>query len=271
MKLEASLKHFSPQGLAITDSSKSTSPDRITGTDMMAALGSTASKARFGLWVFLGKNGISADDEQKAVQELAWLAMERAPKNVRKAAGDSFGKCMLILARFAFTEYSRSAASESECRSCNGSGFAEETTTARKVTYPWGSAPYWAKRSRAVRPSDWEKWTEVEEVKKVSCPTCGGKKVTSARCRCRGIGRVLDRKATSEQGAPVFKECERCTGKGFASIPSTNVHKAILSLVPDLHIRTWTRNWKPFYDEMVKECYLAEGQAEGVFEAITKN
>lgn len=84
MKLEASLKRAIPQGLAITDSSKSTSPDRITGTDIMAALGSTAAKARFGLWAFLGKNGISAGDEQKAVQELARMAMDDAPKNVRR-------------------------------------------------------------------------------------------------------------------------------------------------------------------------------------------
>ena len=28
---------------------------------------------------------------------------------------------------------------------------------------------------------------------------------------------------------------------------------------------------KPFYDVLVKECYLAEGQAEKAFEAIIKN
>jgi hypothetical protein len=269
MKLEASLKHFSPQGLAYTDSAQSTSPDRISGTDIMAALGSTASRAKFGFWVFLGKNGISAGDEQKAVHQLASIALESAPKNVRKAAGGQLRQCMLMLARFAFTEYSRSAATVGECKTCRGSGTAEEITTARKVTWPWGPAPYWSKMSRAVRPSDWEKWTEVSGIKKVPCATCGGKKVTSARCRCKGIGNVLDRKATSERGAPVFKECERCGGKGFAGMPSTNVHNAILSLVPDLHVRTWTRNWKPFYDELVKECYVAEGKAAYEFEKVT--
>lgn len=39
MKLEASLKHFSPQGMHISDDVKGTSPDRITGTDVMAAIG----------------------------------------------------------------------------------------------------------------------------------------------------------------------------------------------------------------------------------------
>lgn len=37
MKLEASLKHFSPQGMHISDDVKGTSPDRLTGTDVMAA------------------------------------------------------------------------------------------------------------------------------------------------------------------------------------------------------------------------------------------
>ncbi|AZA39093.1 antitermination protein, partial [Klebsiella pneumoniae] len=54
MKLEASLKHFSPQGMHISDDVKSTSPNRLTGTDVMAAIGTTSSRARFGLAAFLG-------------------------------------------------------------------------------------------------------------------------------------------------------------------------------------------------------------------------
>ena len=87
MKLEASLKHFSPQGMHISDDVKGTSPDRLTGTDVMAAIGTTSSRARFGLAAFFGKAGISKTDEQLAVQALARYAMDAAPKNVRKAAG----------------------------------------------------------------------------------------------------------------------------------------------------------------------------------------
>jgi hypothetical protein len=259
MKLEASLKHFSPQGLAYTDSAKSTSPDRITGTDIMAALGSTASKAKFGLWVFLGKNGISSGDEQRAVQQLASIALEFAPKNVRKAAGGQLRQCMLMMARFAFTEYSRSAASTTDCKPCSGKGMIEAWEDVTR--YPGYVG---ADGEEKITP-----WIERQLVKK-QCSHCEGKGVTSARCRCKGTGTVLDRKATSERGAPVFKECERCTGKGFAGMPSTNVYKAILSLIPDLHVRTWTRNWKPFYDELVKECYVAEGKAESEFMKATK-
>ncbi|HCI6440335.1 TPA: antitermination protein, partial [Klebsiella pneumoniae] len=110
MKLEASLKHFSPKGMHISDDVKSTSPNRLTGTDVMAAIGTTSSRARFGLAAFLGKAGISKKDEQLAIQALAQFAIKNAPKNVRKAAGDKLGACMLTLAQFAFAEYSRSAA-----------------------------------------------------------------------------------------------------------------------------------------------------------------
>ncbi|EMM3426405.1 antitermination protein [Klebsiella aerogenes] len=270
MKLEASLKHFSPQGMNISDDVKGTSPDRITGTDVMAAIGATSSRARFGLAAFFGKAGISKTDEQLAVQALARHAMDTAPKNVRKAAGAELGHCCLVLAQFAFAEYSRSAATTGACRVCNGTGKMQTTTTERKVTYPGGKAPYWAKRSRAVRPSDWEKWTEVTAITSVKCEACDGKGKINARCRCGGSGEVLDRKATKEQGAPVFKACERCSGNGFTSVPSTAAHKAILAFVPDLHVRTWTRNWKPFLEALEGICRQGEAQADKEFQRATE-
>ncbi|EEM1821119.1 antitermination protein [Salmonella enterica subsp. enterica] len=266
MKLESSLKHFSPQGMLISDSVKGTSPDRITGTDVMVAIGTTSSRARFGLAAFFGKTGISKSDERFAVQALARHAMEIAPKNVRKAACGEFGWCMLMLAQFAFAEYSRSAATSVTCHSCNGSGRTSRTQTTRKVSYPWGKAPYWASRSRAVRPSDWELWTEVTEIVPAVCDACEGKETISARCRCGGKGEVLDRKATKECGAPVFKTCERCSGSGFSAVPSTAAHKAILKRLPDLHVRTWTRNWKPFLEALVNICYQEEHKADAVFQ-----
>lgn len=269
MKLESSLKHFSPQSMHISDNVKGTSPDRLTGTDVMAAIGTTSSRARFGLAVFLGKAGNSKSDETLAIQALARHAMEIAPKNVRKAAGGEFGWCMQILAQFAFAEYSRSAASSSACYTCKGSGLVTREQISRKVSYPWGKAPYWASRSRAVRPSDWEKWTEVTEVVPAMCEACEGKGVNSARCRCGGKGEVLDRKTTKERGAPVFKTCERCRGLGFVSTPSTAACKVIMREVPDLHIRTWTRNWKPFLDVLVSKCWLEENRADREFQKTT--
>jgi len=269
MKLESSLKHFSPQGMHISDSVKGTSPDRLTGTDVMAAIGTTSSRARFGMAAFLGKAGISKTDEQLAVQVLARHAMEVAPKNVRKAAGADFGWCMLVLAQFAFAEYSRSAASTGTCLSCNGTGKTTRTQITRKVSYPWGKVPYWASKSRAVRPSDWEKWTEIMEIVPAVCEACKGKGTINARCRCGGKGEVLDRKATKERGAPVFKTCERCSGNGFSAVSSATVHRAIMKRLPDLHQSSWSRNWKPFYELLVDTLHKGERQAAAEFEKAT--
>lgn len=269
MKLESALKHFSPQGMQISDSVKGTSPDRLTGTDIMAAMGTTSSRARFGLAAFFGKAGISKTDEQMAVQALMRHAMETAPRNVRKAAGAQFGWCMQVLAQFAFADYARSAATAVTCHSCNGSGCTTRKQITRKVSYPWGKAPYWSRRSRAVRPSDWEKWTEVTEIVPAVCEACSGKGKISARCRCGGKGEVLDRIATKESGAPVFKTCERCSGNGFSSVPSTAAHKAILKCLPELHVRTWTRNWKPFLESLVSTCHMEEQKADSAFQHAT--
>jgi hypothetical protein len=269
MKLESALKHFSHQGMNINDSVKGTSPDRVTGTDVMAAIGTTSSRARFGLAAFFGKAGVSKSDEQLAVQALARHAIDIAPKNVRKAAGAALGKCMLLLAQFAFAEYSRSAASTVTCNTCSGTGLITTVQTRRKLTFPWGKAPYWASKSRAVRPSDWEQWQKVPEVVPAKCDDCDGKGILSARCRCGGKGEVLDRKATKEQGAPVFKVCERCGGNGFATVSSATVHRAILKHLPDLHQSSWSRNWKPFYEKLVDLCYREEQRASTEFEKAT--
>lgn len=270
MKLEASLKYFSPQGMHISDEVKGTSPDHLTGADVMVAIGATSSRARFGLAAFFGKSGISKTDEQLVVQTLARYAIETAPKNVRKAAGDSLGRCCLVLAQFAFAEYSRSAETAGACKVCGGTGKQQTTSTQRKVSYPWGKAPYWAKRSRAVRPSDWEKWTEVTTTTSARCEACDGKGKINALCRCGGSGQVLDRKRSKEYGAPFYKTCERCSGKGFSTMPSTAAYKAILTLIPDLHVRTWTRNWKPFCDVLVDICWKGERKADKEFQQATK-
>jgi hypothetical protein len=39
-------------------------------------------------------------------------------------------------------------------------------------------------------------------------------------------------------------------------------YKAILTFIPDLHVRTWTRNWKPFCDALVDVCWKEERHAD---------
>ncbi|MCM6999151.1 antitermination protein [Enterobacter asburiae] len=259
MKLEASLKHFSPQGMNISDDVKGTSPDRLTGTDVMAAIGTTSSRARFGLAAFFGKTGISKSDEQLAVQALARHAMESAPRNVRKAAAGEFGWCMLVLAQFAFAEYSRSAETSVTCHSCSGSGLTSQYEDVIKHPGVFNSDGM-----EIVPPKI------KNELVKRKCAACNGKGELLARCRCGGKGEVLDRKATSERGAPVFKTCERCSGNGFSAVSSATVHRAILKRLPDLHQSSWSRNWKPFYERLVDTLIKGERQAAEEFEKATR-
>ncbi|HBS7708317.1 MULTISPECIES: antitermination protein [Klebsiella pneumoniae complex] len=258
MKLEASLKHFSPQGMHISDDVKSTSPNRLTGTDVMAAIGTTSSRARFGLAAFFGKAGISKTDEQLAVQALARYAIDTAPKNVRKAAGKGLGRCCLVLAQFAFAEYSRSAETTGTCKACEGTGVTKSVEAV--VKHP---GIHKSDGEEIVAPIIRQEWVVRQ------CIVCGGKGIINARCRCGGTGQVLDRKATKEQGVPVYKTCERCSGNGFTSVKSANAHRAIQMHIPDLHQSSWSRNWKPFYEGLVDMLHKGERQAAAEFEKVT--
>ncbi|HCR0433010.1 TPA: antitermination protein, partial [Enterobacter kobei] len=185
-------------------------------------------------------------------------AMESAPRNVRKAAAGEFGWCMLVLAQFAFAEYSRSAETSVTCHSCSGCGLTSQYEDVIKHPGVFNSDGM-----EIVPPKI------KHELVKRKCAACNGKGELLARCRCGGKGEVLDRKATSERGAPVFKTCERCSGNGFSGVPSTAAYKAILKRVPDLHVRTWTRNWKPFLEGLVDVCYREEQKADLAFQDAT--
>ncbi|MFS7181409.1 antitermination protein, partial [Serratia proteamaculans] len=63
MNLESALKHFSPKSLNISDSSRATASEALTGTDIMAALGMVEAKAVFGMALCLGKYGVSEEDK----------------------------------------------------------------------------------------------------------------------------------------------------------------------------------------------------------------
>ncbi|MFI8417715.1 antitermination protein [Serratia sp. NPDC078593] len=260
MRLEAALKHFSPQGLAITDSSTCTSADRVTGTDVMAALGMAESKAEFGMAAFLGKTGISQEDKTRAIVALAQYAKRKAPKHVGKVAGRRMARCMEILAVFAYEEYSHSAGTGVTCHDCNGVGL---VSVRRDVV----------KYAGYIGADGEEKIPPVVETQTVQelCTSCNGKGIRHKRCRnCKGTGKALDRCATKASGAPVIKDCERCNGKGFSRTPSSTAYKAITALLPELTQSSWSRNWKPFYEALVAKCDIEEGVAATEFQKLTK-
>lgn len=260
MKLESALMHISAQGLTITDSPNGSSLDRVTGTDVMAALGVVQSRARFGLAAFLGKTGNSSEDRERAIAELTQYAMCKAPKHVGKVAGRRMARCMQILASLAYEDYSQSAGTSSTCHHCYGKGLVEIERGV--VTYPGYIGMDGEKK---VAPA-----MERQRVREL-CQSCNGKGKIYKRCRnCKGTGKALDRVATKASGAPVIKNCERCGNKGFSRMPSSVAYRAITALLPKLTQSSWSRNWKPFYEALVAKCDIEEGVAAAEFQKITK-
>lgn len=259
MKLENALKNFHPKSPTFGNVAGCTSPDRITGTDIMAAMGMAESQAKFGMTAFLAKNDVSEEDKFSTVEALTQYALKVAPKLVRKAAGKKLGYCLIVLARMAFEDYARSAGSVFPCSACSGKGLIYKRKDVIKhpgITRLDGTV--------IIEP-----WTKNEEVGEL-CQECKGKGQLAHRCRCKGRGKVLDDIQTKQQGVPVFKDCPRCAGKGFNRVPSSVAYNAIRHLVPDLNERTWRRNWKPFYEKLTSKCFIEESMAEQAFSKVIK-
>lgn len=259
MKLESAMKQFSAKSQMITDSPRATSSDSLKGPDLAAALGMVEARASFGMAAYLGKVGISKEDRIRTVEQLTQFAMKNAPKHVGKASGRRMAQCMVILAKFAYEEYSSSAAATIPCKCCGGRRFI--TVTRDVVTY---SGYIGADGEEKISPA-----IKTEQVREL-CQSCNGKGAISIRCRCNGTGKVRDLEKSKRLGAPVEKECERCSGIGYKRTPSTTAYRAITALLPELNERTWRRNWKPFYESLVAKCDIEESYAEDEFQRITR-
>lgn len=267
MKLENALKNFHPKSPTFGNVAGCTSPDRITGTDIMAAMGMTESQAKFGMTAFLAKNDISEEDKFSTVEALTQYALKVAPKLVRKAAGKKLGYCLIVLARMAFEDYARTAGSVCQCSACSGKGMIGKKVTTTKYSTREAIFPSFSK-SQPKRYTNTER--DVVETERVICKSCNGKGQITHRCRCKGRGKVLDEEKTKLQGVPVFKDCPRCEGKGFNRVPSSVAFNAIKHLVPDLTQSSWSRNWKPFYEKLSRKCLIEESIAEQAFSKVTK-
>lgn len=259
MKLESAVKYFSPKSQAFTDSSRATATDNLTGTDLMGAIGMCQSKSPFGMAAYMAKTGVSNDDRYRTIEQLLSYAHRTVPKLVAKAAGSQLGKCLVVLSKLAFEEYSRSAATTSNCQHCSGTGF---NRVQREVAKYDG---YINSCGQEVIPPRIEKeWVQVR------CIHCNGKGQVAARCRCNGTGRVRDLAESARQGAPVDRECERCSGRGFKRSPGTRAYRAVNTLLPDLQERTWNNNWRPFFDKLVAKCEIEENHADAEFRKVTR-
>ena len=259
MKLENILKNFHPKSPTFGNVAGCTSPDRLTGTDIMAAVGMAESQAKFGMTAYFAKNDISEEDKFSTVEALMQYAKKITPKLVAKAAGKKLGYCLIVLARMAFEDYARSAGSVCQCSVCSGKGMIYSRKDVIKhpgITRLDGTV--------VIEP-----WIENEKVGEL-CISCNGKGQLTHRCRCKGRGKVLDEEQTELQGVTVHKDCPRCAGIGFKRVPSSIAYNAIKHLVPDLNERTWRRNWKPFYETLTSKCYIEESKAELAFKKVIK-
>lgn len=254
MNLENTLKFHFAKSTMISDSPRATASDSLTGTDIMAAIGMTQTRAALGFSAFLGKMDISDYDRDRAIELLTQYAMEKCDKvaALRKLETDIKLKVMQVLATFAFADYSRSAASTRTCDCCQGNKFVEAQVMTMK---------------HIGRPN----LEERRETVKVLCNKCKGKGVLTNACQCNGKGVVLDKEKTILQGGvPVYKTCSRCNGRGYARLLPDSVRKYICATVMDIPETTWRRSYKDFFESLVGECIKQEEYANRMLNKVTQ-
>lgn len=254
MNLENTLKYHFAKSTMISDSPRATASDSLTGTDIMAAIGMTQSRASLGFSAFLGKMGISDYDRERAIELLTQHALAHCDKisAIRKLESDVKPKVMQALATFAFADYSRSAASTRTCDCCGGNKFVEaEVMTMKHIGQP--------------------RLSEKRETVKVLCHKCKGKGVLTNACQCNGKGTVLDKEKTILQhGVPAYKTCSRCNGRGYARLLPDSVRKYICATVMDIPETTWRRSYKDFFESLVGECIKQEEYANQMLSKVTR-
>lgn len=254
MNLENTVKYHFAKSTMISDAPRATASDSLTGTDIMAAIGMTQSRAPLGFSAFLGKMDISDYDRERAIDLLTKYAIEHCDKvaALRKLENDVKPKVMQVLATFAFADYSRSAASTRTCDCCHGNKFVEaEVMTMKHIGRPHLS--------------------EKRETVKVLCHKCKGKGVLTNACQCNGKGTVLDKEKTIlQRGVPAYKTCSRCNGRGYARLLPDSVRKYICATVMDIPETTWRRSYKDFFESLVGECIKQEEYANQMLNKVTR-
>lgn len=254
MGLEATVKYHFPKTASFAGMPPATASDALSGTDYMAAMGMTQSRAPLGYSAFMGKVGVSDNDARRAVSLLTEHALSTCDKvaALRKLDPDVKSAVMQTLATYAYMDYCRSAASVKPCECCQAKGFIEADVFTMKSPLSGGT-------SRSVK-----------EVVRVICKTCNGKGVVSSSCRdCSGRGRAVDRKLTEEQGVPVMGDCKRCCGRGYERIPSTDAHRTVEGITDAISLDTWKKSVKPFYDGLIGKIEMEESCANAALNTVT--
>ncbi|WP_183059298.1 antitermination protein [Salmonella enterica] len=251
MKLEALPKFYAPKTPNLSATAPATGGERMTITDVMAAQGFVQSKAPLGFALFLAKAGIQTPDP--AIAQLADIADMFTPQCdvIHFLASDLRASVLRVLATMAYQDYARSAASVRPCECCNGEGFID--------------AEVFTMRAVLVGGTEIER-REARESVRILCRECKGKKVISNACRCHGKGKVQD----IEQGVPVWKTCERCSGRGYSRLKFSAVLAGLREVWPELKKTTAYNEVQPFFEMLVTHCHREEAAAERELREVTR-
>ncbi|EGS7662277.1 hypothetical protein I4R72_002378 [Salmonella enterica] len=89
-----------------------------------------------------------------------------------------------------------------------------------------------------------------------------------AKCLCGGRGEIRDIKKSIKSGKPVMKTCSRCKGSGLKPFSHSRcLH--VLTLFVSVSQSSYSRHWRPFFNELMTWCYRQESAAEGIYKRIT--
>lgn len=252
MNLESLPKFYSPKSPKLNDETPATGGDALTITDVMAAQGFVQAQASLGFNLFLAKMGIQ--DPQPAIDGLFNYALALKNPVLNKLSEKSRLEIIGCLVRFAYADYSRSAATKAVCAHCGGEGV--RRSLQEVVKHP-GVHGVEARVKHEV----------VEEL----CEHCNGKGEVSTACRgCKGKGTVLDEKRTKLLDVPVQKVCGRCNGHRFSRVPTSLARAVVEQLVPDLTKHQWYSGYADVIDKLVTKCWQEEAYAENLLRKVTR-
>ena len=272
MGLEATVKYHFPKTASFAGMPPATASDALSGTDYMAAMGMTQSRAPLGYSAFMGKVGVSDNDARRAVSLLTEYALSTCDKvaALRKLDPDVKPAVMQTLATYAYMDYCRSAASVKPCECCQAKGFIEADVFTMKSRFGTQRPGEIAEIKRLDEALPENISYQVRDTERVLCPDCKGKCVVSAACRdCSGRGRAVMKAETEKQGVPVMGDCKRCCGRGYERIPSTNVHRMVEGVTDSISLDTWKKSVKPFYDGLIGKVEIEESWANAALNKVT--
>lgn len=259
MNLENAVKYFSPKSPSLSDSPCCTG-EKMTGTDVMAAIGMCQAKVGLGMSAFLGKVEVSNRDKEQAVSLLRDIGFKLAAKvaAIRKLTPVQRLKVVDTLSFFAYQDYCRSAAGTVVCDECFGKGMIQVWRDVVKYSGLFG-----ADGSEKIPKLVVHKCVDEK------CNKCDGKGTISTACRdCKGRGEVV---TEGINGAPVRKPCKRCDGVGFKRLPASSAYRVIKNIVGELPESSWRNSYKPLYQRLITELHKAESVANSEIGKVTRS